>query len=81
MVPDNFGRRPDGSPARWRWWFSWLRRYAGLLKAKGRGLALPALPLTSPVRAQLQSRTGACWDAVYSLPRKNDVTKFNAKSD
>jgi hypothetical protein len=51
------------------------------LKAKSRGLALPALPLTTPVRAQLQSRTGACWDAVYSLPRKNDDTKFNAKSD
>jgi hypothetical protein len=51
------------------------------LKAKGRGLALPGLPLTTPVRAQLQSRTGACWDAVYSLPRKNDDTKFNAKSD
>ena len=52
------------------------------LKAKGRPLALPTtLPLTTPVRAQLQSRTGACWEAVYSLPRKNDVTKFNAKSD
>jgi hypothetical protein len=51
------------------------------LKAKGRGLALPVLPLTTPVRAQLQSRTGACWDATYSTTKKNDIAKFLAKSD
>ena len=51
------------------------------VKAKGYALGVPTLPLTPPVRAQLQSRTGACWDAVYSVPRKNDVAKFNAKSD
>jgi hypothetical protein len=51
------------------------------LKARSLGLALPALPLTPPVRLQLQSRTGACWEAVYSSPKHNDPGRFMAKSD
>jgi hypothetical protein len=51
------------------------------LKARSRGLALPALPLVPPVRAQLRSRAGACWEATYSLPKRNDINSFTAKSD
>jgi hypothetical protein len=51
------------------------------LKAKSLGLALPALPLTPPIRAQLQSRTGACWDSTYSVPQRNDASRLTAKSD
>lgn len=51
------------------------------IKAKGRGLALSALPLVPPVRAQLISRTGMCWDSTFSVPRRNLVTRFSAKSD
>jgi hypothetical protein len=68
-------------------WTAWRARERAVdrgsvkIKARSLGLALPPLPLTPPVRAQLQSRTGACWDSVYSVPKKNDVTRFSAKSD
>jgi hypothetical protein len=55
----------------------------GNLKVKGKGYAVrvPALPLTTPVRVQLQSRTGACWEATFSAPKKNDAVTFAGKSD
>jgi DNA-binding beta-propeller fold protein YncE len=56
-------------------------RAAMRTKSKGRALAVPALPLTPPVKAQLQSVTGSCWEATYSVPKRNTVTTFNAKSD
>jgi hypothetical protein len=36
-----------------------------IVKAKGHGIAMPALPLAPPVRAQLQATNGECWDVEY----------------
>jgi hypothetical protein len=47
----------------------------------GRPYGLPALPLTPPVRAQLQARDGLCWEGVYSAPGKNTTERFIARSD
>ncbi len=48
-------------------------------KGKGVNLDMPPLPLTPPVRVQLKSTAGACWEAVYSVPSKNDPMQFKAK--
>jgi hypothetical protein len=49
---------------------------------RGGLVAIPPLPLMPPVRVQLhQSDSGACWDATYSSPSKNDASRFKAKSD
>ena len=49
---------------------------------RGANLALPALPLGLPVRVQLQSDTGACWEARYapSGVRRNTTHDFSGKS-
>jgi hypothetical protein len=55
-----------------------------LLLAKGEGgnLEMPTLPLTAPVRAQLQAANGECWEAVYSqFITKNEPDIFKAKAD
>jgi cysteine-rich repeat protein len=55
-----------------------------LLTAKGEGgnLEMPPLPLTTPVRAQLQAANGECWEAVYSqFVVKNEADIFKAKPD
>jgi cysteine-rich repeat protein len=49
------------------------------LKGHGVNLDMPPLPLTPPVRVQLKSTAGVCWEAKYSLPTKNDPTQFKAK--
>jgi uncharacterized delta-60 repeat protein len=51
------------------------------LKAQGVWTVPPSLPLGSPVLVQLASETGACWEAVYVTPTKNDGVSFQAKSD
>jgi hypothetical protein len=55
------------------------------VKVQGRGanLQMPALPLTLPVRVQLQTETGACWEAVFSAAgaRKNLSSEFAGRSD
>jgi hypothetical protein len=52
------------------------------LKGKGTGLAMPALGLDAPVTARLvRIGTGACWEATFSAPTRNDATTFKAKSD
>ncbi len=54
------------------------------IKLKGSRLNLdpPALPLTSPVTAQLQASNGECWEARYdSFIIRNDSTGFQARSD
>lgn len=46
---------------------------------KGKGVALPALPLAQEPRvvAQLVSTTGECWGAAFrNSPRRNDAKKF-----
>jgi hypothetical protein len=53
------------------------------VRGKGARLTLPALPLTLPVRVQLQASNGECWDAVYSsagLIATSD-TVFKGKGD
>jgi hypothetical protein len=53
-----------------------------LLKGKGLGLTLPVLPLSPPVRVQLQrSRGNGCWEATYDTAIKNTATAFKAKSE
>ena len=54
-----------------------------MVKASGPLFAVPELPLETPLRAQLQSTTGACWESLY-LPSsvvRNDGKVFEAKSD
>jgi hypothetical protein len=52
------------------------------MKGATANLLVPALPLAAPVRAQLHRMdTGACWEAVYSTPLRNNRTTFSAKSD
>lgn len=53
------------------------------LKGKGAKVGVPALPFPLPLRAQLQSANGTCWEATYSTPdvQRNDATSFKASSD
>lgn len=52
------------------------------LKTSGDRVTLPSLPLGTPLRAQLQSTNGACWEATYAGDiRSNGVDRFKAKSD
>jgi 6-phosphogluconolactonase (cycloisomerase 2 family) len=51
------------------------------LRAIGRHVGTPALPLGLPVRAQLQRDNGDCWEATYSAPTKNEAGGFVAKPD
>lgn len=50
-------------------------------KGKGVNVDMPALPLAAPVRVQLKSTAGVCWEAEYSMPSKNEATQLKAKSD
>lgn len=50
-------------------------------KGKGVNLDMPPLPLAGPVRVQLKNTGGACWEATYSAPLKNDAAQFKAKAD
>lgn len=50
-------------------------------KGKGVNVDIPVLPLAVPVRVQLKSTAGMCWEARYSIPRKNDVVQFKARSE
>ena len=60
-----------------------VARMAGLaVKGKGLNLAMPGLQLTTPVIAQLmRGGTNTCWEATYTVPRRNDQFQFKAKSD
>ena len=44
-------------------------------------LAVPSLPFTPPVVAQLVADSGACWEATYSTPLINDPDHFKARVD
>lgn len=54
-----------------------------VVKGRGEHLTLPALPLGLPVRAQLQSITGQCWDALFGPTgaNRNDATRFRGRAD
>jgi hypothetical protein len=51
-----------------------------IVKAKGQALAMPALPLTPSVRAQLQVTNGECWDVEYDAAdvRLSGASDFKA---
>jgi hypothetical protein len=58
------------------------RRSAIELRAEGGELALPALPLALPARAQLVGNAGACWESAHSDPAaRNDATRFRDAAD
>jgi hypothetical protein len=44
-------------------------------------LVLPSGPIPLPVRVQLQSSTGGCWEGTFSAPSVNDGTRFKSKGD
>jgi Lamin Tail Domain len=54
-----------------------------VLTGKGPHLGLPPLPLALPVRVQLQTVGGQCWEATYSPAnaRRNDGHVFKGTSD
>ena len=49
----------------------------------GKYLDLPALPVALPLRAQLQSATGQCWESSFAPAgvRENTATRFRARSE
>jgi hypothetical protein len=55
------------------------------VKVQGRGpnLLLPSLPFGLPIRFQLQSTNGTCWEAVFSAAgfSRNSAAEFAGKSD
>jgi 6-phosphogluconolactonase (cycloisomerase 2 family) len=51
------------------------------VRLKGPGMAPTALPLALPAVVQVQAATGSCWEAVFSVPQRNDDSQFKAKSD
>jgi DNA-binding beta-propeller fold protein YncE len=53
------------------------------MKARARGakLRLPAMPVTLPVRVQLQAANGECWETTHSTANANDATRFIAPAD
>jgi hypothetical protein len=57
----------------------------GILTVKGKGalLGLPTQPLGLPMRVQLQSRDGACWEATFSSSgtQRNDATTYTGNAD
>ena len=53
-----------------------------IVKGRGDALDTPPLPITTlPVRVQLVSSTGGCWEATYSTTLRNQTDQVKAKSD
>lgn len=53
-----------------------------LVTAKGDQLVLPTLPMTLPLRAQVQAENGQCWESEFHADgvSKNDAKHFRAKA-
>ena len=51
------------------------------LTAKGEDMKMPAFPLGLPIRAQLQSANGECWEAAYATATTSSPTKLKARSN
>lgn len=51
-----------------------------VLKGVGQNVREPGLPLGLPVRAQLQTVAGDCWEATFATASKNDGSRFKAKA-
>ncbi len=52
-----------------------------VVNARGIPFEIPTLPLTLPMRVQLQGQNGNCWEATYSIARKNLPDTFDARAD
>jgi hypothetical protein len=56
-------------------------RAAIRVDGRGTNLDMPPLPIASlPVTVQLQNSDGSCWEATFSVPRKNQTDQFRAKT-
>ena len=53
-----------------------------LVKGKGVRLGMPVLPLAVPVRVQLASASGACWEAEFQSAGviENTTSRFSARA-
>jgi hypothetical protein len=52
------------------------------IQGRGSLLGLPALPLTPPLKVQLERADGACWEADYDVSiGKNDARVLKARGD
>ena len=50
------------------------------LRGAGSELRMPSLPLGLPVRVQVQSATGECWESELTTTVVNDPDRFKAKT-
>ncbi len=58
------------------------RKAGVVVKARGASLPTPTLPLALPLRMQLQTTTGQCWEDSFAGPaKKNAPGRFKAKSE
>jgi cysteine-rich repeat protein len=46
-----------------------------------RPFGMPGLPVSLPLRVQLQSSNGQCWESTHSVAQKNDPAQLSSKSD
>jgi len=46
-----------------------------------RPFGMPGLPVALPLRVQLQSSNGQCWESTHSLASKNDAAQLSTKSE
>jgi YVTN family beta-propeller protein len=51
------------------------------IKAKGPQVILPDLPFTFPLRLQIATSDGSCWEATFSNFKKNTAGRLTARSD
>jgi hypothetical protein len=52
------------------------------IRLKAKGASASTLPLTNPVRVQLQQgSSSACWEAMYSTAIPSSASTFKARSD
>lgn len=56
------------------------KRISLVAAAQGKDVGMPTMPLPVPMRVQLQTTGGVCWEAVYSATDtgKNAARRFNA---
>jgi hypothetical protein len=53
-----------------------------IVKGKGGNPVVPALPVSQPIRAQIVNEGGACWEATFSAPAKqNSPPIFKDRGD
>jgi len=59
----------------------WILRSSAQLVARGDASAIPSLPLTGAVTAQLHGENGVCLGSTYGVTRRNDPRTFDAIAD